>query len=71
MVAVLERKLGRKALVEYIPRNPADVQENWAVVEKARRLLGWQPRVGLDEGMGRLVEWYQAERAWASQIVTA
>jgi len=71
MVAVLERKLERKALVEYIERNPADVQENWAVVEKARRLLGWQPQVGLDEGMGRLVDWYLAERAWASQILTA
>lgn len=70
MVAVLERKLGRKANVEYIPRNPADVQENWADVTKARRLLGWQPQVGLDEGMGRLVDWYLAERAWAQDIET-
>jgi nucleoside-diphosphate-sugar epimerase len=71
MVTVLERKLGRSAQVEYIPANPADVQENWAEVAKARRLLGWQPQVGLDEGMGQLVDWYLAERAWASQIITA
>jgi UDP-glucuronate 4-epimerase len=70
MVAVLEKKLGCKAKTEYIARNPADVQENWAEVEKARRLLGWQPQVGLEEGMGRLVDWYLAERAWASQIAT-
>lgn len=70
MVSVLERKLGRKANVEYIPRNPADVQENWADVAKARRLLGWQPQVGLEEGMGRLVDWYLAERAWAKDIQT-
>jgi nucleoside-diphosphate-sugar epimerase len=70
MVAALERKLGRKANIEYIPSNPADVQENWANVEKARRLLGWQPQVGLDEGMGRLVDWYLAERAWAKDIET-
>jgi UDP-glucuronate 4-epimerase len=70
MVAVLERKLGRKANLQYIDRNPADVQENWANVEKAGRLLGWEPQVGLDEGIGRLVDWYLAERSWASQIAT-
>ena len=70
MVTVIENKLGRKANLEYIPRNPADVMENWANVDKARRLLGWQPQVGLDDGIGRLVDWYLAERPWASQIAT-
>ena len=70
MVTVFESKLGRKAHLEYIPRNKADVMENWADVQKARRLLGWQPRVSLDEGIGRLVDWYLAERSWASQIAT-
>jgi UDP-glucuronate 4-epimerase len=69
MVGVFEARLGRKANIEYIPANKADVQENWADVGKARRLLDWQPQVGLDEGIGRLVEWYQAQRSWASQIV--
>jgi len=70
MVTVIENKLGRKANLEYIPRNPADVMENWANVDKARRLLGWQPQVSLDDGIGRLVDWYLAERPWASQIAT-
>jgi nucleoside-diphosphate-sugar epimerase len=70
MVRVLEEKLGCKARVEYIARNPADVMENWADVSKARRLLGWQPQVTLDEGMGRLVDWYRAERSWAKEIET-
>ena len=70
MVGVLERKLGRKAQVEYTVRNPADVMENWADVEKACRLLNWEPQVSLDEGIGRLVDWYLAERAWAREIAT-
>jgi len=70
MVTVIENKLGHKANLEYIPRNPADVMENWANVDKARRLLGWQPQVSLDDGIGRLVDWYLAERPWASQIAT-
>ena len=42
-----------------------------ADVTKARDLLGWQPKVGLEEGVSRLVEWYTAEREWAYKIQTA
>jgi len=33
-------------------------------------LLGWQPQVGLLEGISTLIAWYNQERAWASQINT-
>jgi nucleoside-diphosphate-sugar epimerase len=46
------------------------MQANWANVEKAGRLLGWEPRVSLREGVERLVAWYNAEREWASQLRT-
>jgi nucleoside-diphosphate-sugar epimerase len=39
-------------------------------VTKARRLLGWQPKVGLEEGLARLVDWYKAERNWVKGIAT-
>lgn len=70
LIAELETLIGNKARVEYGPLNPADMLANWADVSKARRLLGWGPAVGLREGMGRLVDWYAKERAWASQILT-
>lgn len=38
-----------------------DIQRRIPDVSKARRLLGWQPRVGLDEGLRRVIEWYKAE----------
>ena len=44
---------------------------NQADVGKARAMLGWEPQVGLDEGMRRMVDWYLAERSWASQVITA
>jgi UDP-glucuronate 4-epimerase len=69
MVGILEAQIGRKAQVTHIPRNKADVDANWASVEKARRLLGWEPQVSLRDGMQRLVDWYMQERAWASQIL--
>jgi UDP-glucuronate 4-epimerase len=70
LIGLLEERIGRKAVIERHPPNPADMLNNWADVNKARRLLGWQPTVGLAEGVGRLVNWYLAEREWASRIQT-
>jgi len=70
LIALLEGYLGKKALVEYTDRHKADVSVNNAAVDKARRLLGWQPQVELADGVRRLVDWYLQERAWASQVPT-
>ncbi len=70
LIAQLEELIHKKARIEYGPLNPADMLANWADVSKARKLLDWEPRVGLQEGISHLVEWYAAERAWASTIMT-
>ena len=70
LIALIERAVGRKANIVHEPRHPADVETTWASIEKARRLLGWEPAVALPEGIRRTVAWYQAERAWAAQIPT-
>ncbi len=66
----LETRLGVQAKIEYIDRNPVDADANWANVEKARRVLNWEPLVSLDEGLDELVKWYLDNRSWASQILT-
>jgi nucleoside-diphosphate-sugar epimerase len=70
MIACLEEMIGEKAKVEHLPFHKADMLANQADVSKARALLGWEAQMPLREGMRRLVEWYLAERSWASQIVT-
>jgi nucleoside-diphosphate-sugar epimerase len=70
LIAMLEELIGRKAQVVRQPAHPADMLANWADVRKARRLLDWEPRVPLVEGVNHLVGWYQNEREWARQIQT-
>ncbi len=70
LIHMLEELIGREARVEYGPPNQADMFSNWADVSKARSLLGWEPRVGLTEGVKKLIDWYRAERSWASEILT-
>ena len=71
LIHMLESLIGKKARIEHLPVNPADMLANWANVEKAGQILGWEPQVSLQEGVSRLVEWYRQERSWASQISTA
>jgi len=70
LVEMLEELTGKQASVEYGPPNPADMFTNHADVSKARRMLGWDPQVGLREGLQRLIAWYNAEREWAKEILT-
>jgi nucleoside-diphosphate-sugar epimerase len=70
MTHVLESLIGRKAVMEHYPFNKADMLSNWANVEKARRLLGWEAQVSLEEGMRRTVDWYFAQHDWACQVLT-
>ena len=68
LIAEVERALGRRARVEHAPAHPADVPRTAASIEKARRLLGWEPRVPLREGVARTVAWYEANREWAKDV---
>src|SRR3972149_9702958 len=70
LVTLLEETIGKKALIEHFPPNQADMFSNWADVSKAKKLLDWKPRVNLQQGVKYLVDWYNAERSWASEVLT-
>ena len=70
LIRLIEDVVGRKAIVEYGPADPADMRSNWADVTRAGELLGWEPQFNMRDGIEKLVEWYNAEREWASQILT-
>jgi UDP-glucuronate 4-epimerase len=61
LVDALERATGREAAIDRRQVPPGDVDRTFADVSRARRLLGYEPRVGIDEGLRRFVEWYRRE----------
>jgi len=71
LIKLVEDIVGKKADVQYGPPDPADMRSNWADVSKAGGLLGWEPQYGMRAGIEKLVEWYNSEREWASDIVTS
>ncbi len=59
----LSEELGVKLEVRHAPARAGDVRDSLASVEKARTLLGYEPRVGWREGLKRTVAWYRARLA--------
>ena len=70
VITLLEQEIGGRADLEFGPVAAADVPATWADIGKARRLLSWEPAVGLEEGIIRLVRWYRENREWAREIST-
>jgi UDP-glucose 4-epimerase len=48
--------------LEHLPSFPVDVQRRWPSVEKARRLLGWEARIEVEDGIAQTVEWLRERR---------
>jgi UDP-glucose 4-epimerase len=48
---VIGEVLGKAVEKEYLPERTGDVRDSWADVAEARRLLGWEPRIALEEGL--------------------
>jgi UDP-glucuronate 4-epimerase len=61
LIELLEQHLGRKAIIDRQPPQPGDVPITYADIGKARARLGYAPRIKIDEGIPRFVEWFRAD----------
>ena len=62
-IEAIEAALGREAIREYAEMQPGDVVETYADIEAARRDLGFAPRVGIETGIPKFVDWFKAYHA--------
>ncbi len=68
IISKLEELLGKKAIIDHKPFHVADLMETWADISKAKNLLGWEPKVSLDEGLEKSVQWYINNRNWLKEV---
>ena len=59
-VTLLEDLLGKKIRLKYVKKQKGDVQDTCAEISKAKQELGYNPKVSLEEGLKRQIE-YQKE----------
>lgn len=60
LVAIIERYFGKKARVELLPMPVGEIEKTYADIGKAKAMLGWEPKIGLEGGMERFLNWFKA-----------
>jgi UDP-glucuronate 4-epimerase len=58
-ISRLEGFVGKKAKIVFGPKQAGDVSATFAKISKAKKILGWEPKFSLDEGLDRLVRWHK------------
>lgn len=62
-ISLVEKSVGKKAIIEVLPCQPGDVDRTCANIDKARELLGYNPQVPFEEGIRRTAEWFSEAHA--------
>lgn len=58
MISLLEKYLGLKAQINFLPHQKGDVFKTHAEIQKLKDYCGYEPKVSLEEGLAKFVEWY-------------
>jgi UDP-glucuronate 4-epimerase len=58
-ISIIEEATGRKAIKKMMPMAKGDVLITYANISKAKKLIDYNPQVGLKEGINKFVEWYK------------
>lgn len=58
-IEALEESLGIEAQKDLLPIQPGDVAATWASTERLTEITGYEPKVSVDEGIAKFVEWYR------------
>ena len=61
LIALLEKELDQKAVIDRQPMQPGDVPQTFADIDKARRQLGYNPQTQIEEGIRLFVEWFRRD----------
>ncbi len=59
MIEVLERALGKKAIINYLPLQDGDVKTTFANIDDLIADVGFKPSIAIEEGVLRFVRWYR------------
>ncbi len=61
LIELIADSLGVEPRIERLPPQPGDVERTYADIAKARRLLGYDPVIPIEEGIPEFVEWFAGQ----------
>ena len=68
LIQLIEKNVGRKAEINFLPVSPGDMLHTSADISKAKALLGWEPSTTVERGIEQTVQWHMNNREWLNKI---
>jgi UDP-glucuronate 4-epimerase len=59
LISLIEKSFGKKAIIDRQPAQPGDVPITYADISKARKILGYNPQIKIEQGIPNFVEWFK------------
>ena len=66
LVETIEKILDKKAVLEFLPLQPGDVNTTYADISKARLEIGYEPKTDIETGIEKFINWYKKNKAFLS-----
>merc|ERR1711998_48495 len=70
-ISIVEEATGKKANIKVLPDQPGDVPRTCADISKAKKMLGYSPKISFEEGLQRTVQWYRDFKMGKPSLITA
>lgn len=62
LVKLLEKYLNKKAKIKKLPAQPGDLPKTWADITKAKKLLHFDSKTNIEEGIQKFIEWHEKNK---------
>ncbi len=63
-IRLMEKELGKKAIIKSLPMQQGDIKKTMADVSKARRELGFKPKTKIETVVKKFVRWFLDNKSW-------
>tara|TARA_X000000950_G_scaffold289367_1_gene412464 strand:- start:8659 stop:9681 length:1023 start_codon:yes stop_codon:yes gene_type:complete len=58
-IEALEKALGKKAKINFLPLQPGDVPDTFASIDNLKEQFNYKPSTSVDDGVSNFVKWYK------------
>ncbi len=58
LISLIEKNLGKKAKIEFLPPEAGDVPITYANIDKAKKLLNYNPKFPIEDGIKLFIDWF-------------
>jgi UDP-glucuronate 4-epimerase len=59
LVNLLEKSIGKKAIIDSLPMQLGDVPRTYASIDKSKKILAYNPKTKIKDGVPKFIEWYK------------